>query len=30
MNRHVNAIAAWFNVINWDFVADRFARSRQA
>jgi Fe-Mn family superoxide dismutase len=25
-NRRADYIAAWFNVINWDFVAERFAR----
>jgi Fe-Mn family superoxide dismutase len=26
-NKRVDYIAAWFNVVNWDFVSERFAKS---
>lgn len=29
-NRRADYVAAWFNVINWDFVSERFAKSREA
>ncbi|MBK9138039.1 MAG: superoxide dismutase [Verrucomicrobia bacterium] len=27
-NRRADYVAAWFNVVNWDFVAERFARAK--
>jgi Fe-Mn family superoxide dismutase len=27
-NRRADYIAAWFNVVNWDFVAERFAKAQ--
>lgn len=29
-NRRADYVAAWFNVINWDFVSDRFAKASEA
>jgi Fe-Mn family superoxide dismutase len=29
-NRRADYVAAWFKVINWDFVSERFAKSREA
>jgi len=29
-NRRADYIAAWFNVVDWDFVSARFAKSREA
>ena len=26
-NKRVDYINAWFNVVNWDFVAERFAKA---
>jgi Fe-Mn family superoxide dismutase len=28
-NRRADYIAAWFNVVDWDFVSERFAKSRR-
>jgi Fe-Mn family superoxide dismutase len=28
-NRRPEYIAAWFKVINWDFVSERFAKAMQ-
>jgi Fe-Mn family superoxide dismutase len=25
-NRRADYVSAWFNVINWDFVADRYSK----